>query len=129
VDEPVSVRIARFIGWSNVQKLEGREKWVGIRPDWICTCGAPQEAEPRANFGCLCWGYEPIPDFEHDWSATGPLLARFRIDILHAGPFLPYAYARNERGWCDKQRPDEADILPAVCRVLLALAQRNEGKG
>lgn len=122
--DPVNVRIARFVGWAEVQKLDGREKWVGIRP--CAACGDDGICDEHDALGP---SYDPIPDFEHDWSAAGPLLARFGIAIAHS-PHDAVATAPWKATFiqAERQQPDEADILPAVCRVVLTLAEREQEK-
>lgn len=87
--EPLNVRVARAIGWTDVQSIGirgGVEKWVGIPPalhdaarDLAKAFLAPgQNIDAAYPPYAAAIRYEPIPPYGQDtpegWSCTGPFL-------------------------------------------------------
>jgi hypothetical protein len=99
-EKPLHVRVAEALGWRALTDAErARGSWYGARP------GDAQEM------------LIPVPRFDTDWSAGGPLIERFQIDLRWGGQNLMWwAGARRGVLTCSDPAP-----LPAVCELLLAL--------
>ena len=116
VSSAMNVRVAEALGYKLVPlpvgKIDhclegGEEAW--LKPDgsvWGCaTCSS-------------------LPDFYTDWSATGPLIETYAIQLLtfSGKPYDDYRWRANqhpdslEHGWGAKP-------LTAVCNLILALKE------
>jgi hypothetical protein len=119
---PLRARVAQALGCA--PRLFGGE--------WICECldrqhacdgvdGAPREGES-------------IESYDTDWSATGPLIEKYRVQVT---PCV-YVHGPGGEGGCDHKwtavnlnTDDEASIgegvgetpLIAICNLLLSLAE------
>lgn len=128
---PLHVKVAEVLGWSGVEeKLEwngcvrkardGSGEWEqDVNPVWR---GAPATGAPA-------WYGDMVPRYDTDWSATGPLIEKYRICIeagLHGGH-----HSKPWSAWLNRHSPAIRDYdgeaadgptpLIAVCRLLLAL--------
>lgn len=68
-EKPLHVRVAEALGWTDCTPTAEVEAddWEGVRPN---PCGA-----------CGDTDWRPIPLYDTDWSATGPLIQRFKIGL------------------------------------------------
>ena len=60
------------------------------------------------------WPKVPIPQFDTDWSATGPLIERYRIDLENGPGWSAYA--------CGITKDADTPLL-AVCHLIIALGK------
>lgn len=101
--KPLHVQVAEALGWLDLRQQNGmnRYSWTG----WH----APMEVGGR----------EAIPDFEHDWSATGPLIEKYEIWLTcDKGMWI----ARTDI-WPDEKAGKYSTPLLAVCHLILALKE------
>lgn len=119
-DKPLHVRVAEVLGC----KPENQSYCgVGVCCEtWLCTCKREWPANPPHGHGSCCKG---ILRYDTDWTATGPLIERFGINIDLRGsgkwwascfgvpPELPHLV--------DPQ--DASTPLEAVCLLILKLKE------
>lgn len=135
-DRPLHVRTAEALGWKGIEDapkidrersaLEGRPVVVGS--EWF---GRATEDCPK--WGALVKAYASyaVPRYDTDWSATGPLIERYGIELRNDG---------NSKGW-EAVWPGGTDYearslfanpliegtgptpLVAVCNLILALKE------
>lgn len=113
-ERPLHVLVAEALGWHAIRWQGGRGH-IGLRP------GADFSVYDKAH------GIEPlsalsdVPRYDIDWSATGPLLERYRIGVEPEGPAMWYAeqwHAGPMEVYEDQVGPTP---LVAVCNLILAL--------
>lgn len=114
-EKPLHVQVAEALGWTEIrqevwdiggQKI-GRDEWGGVLRD---DSGKP-----------TVWGR--IARYDTDWSATGPLIERFRIDLFSresAGVWTARAWVPNDDPVETLKRAGN-EPLTAVCNLILAL--------
>lgn len=110
--EPLAVRVARALGWNDVQSIGirgGVEKWVGVAP------GLRQVFDPIPPYG---------DDTPEGWSCTGPFLRYVHeANAISHGPAV--------MRWPDDDEdcegaPTVGQALTwgeALCNLVLALAE------
>lgn len=138
MEKPLHVQVAEVLGW---ERTHARDDHAGhpcgdiLLPDpermrWKGRAPGEMLVGPE---GCKI-----IPRFDEDWSATGPLIERFRIAlasydsmdgagqpitmwsaILNPG-FVRFEFA-GEMAWDPDQIIDGPTPLIAVCNLILAL--------
>lgn len=140
-EKPLHVRVAEVLGahiefrvapW--YRPHENRE------PTWMrrCVVGEhviwPQRGLCAVKEGEEAWTYT-IPRYDTDWSATGPLIEKYRFATWTAGPLHDLVCESDEMLWrCNsddrglQQEGSEVGATPliAACNLILALA--TEGK-
>lgn len=100
--KPLHVQVAEALGWTCVSLLSGSvEDWSGYAPD--------------AHEFVM-----PIPRFDTDWSATGPLIEKYGLLVAPYGPKWNAVYLRDSTQWGPMERAG-ATPKEAVCRLILAL--------
>lgn len=123
-EQPLHVRVAEALGWDTAASLhswdEAAEGYRGCtRCDQLAHWNGP---EPE-----LC-----VPRYGTDWSATGPLIERYKIQVWHQedplaeilgpldGPWRATheVCASPDLGACTGPTP-----LIAVCNLILALKE------
>jgi hypothetical protein len=140
VTEPLHVRVARALGWTDIQAQDDRgydvgsllgggmfprvmpePRWVGVPPDWHdgivhdynCDCGSP-----------------PVPRYDTSWKAMGPQIERFGINLRETHVMTGRESHPNELPppvWDAYDRENNAQgtgatPLLAVCHLFLALS-------
>jgi hypothetical protein len=128
-DRPIHVRVAAALGWTNIH-----EEPIGWKPGtnkgeamvWR-TDGLPP---PPGQFESM-----PVPRYDTDWSATGPLIEKYKI-MLHAD--TSEAAIKTLREENPDQLSDEWTSRPiwfkgetpllAVCALLIKLGEAGKLK-
>lgn len=115
-DKPLHVRVAEALGWTECDHSARSEPWEF------------HDEEPRIRVGL---GIPPgeserqeLPRYDTDWSATGPLIERYQIELEWKGkpPEWIASY-----GWQVGRLPPHVlegrGLTPlfAVCQLILAL--------
>lgn len=109
-EKPLHVRVAEALGWTQI--VPGGIMLPG------CRMGYPPEQQ-------IIGEKEQVPWFERDWSATGPLIEKYSIDIARTWKAIEedipgdHWIARirdTKRGFADGPTP-----LVAVCNLILKL--------
>ena len=111
-EKPLHVRVAQALGWKNFHLCDGTESlWIANDPD----------THP-----------EYIPRYDLEWSATGPLIEKYKISVV-------YRNNRNDEyhwwadsgyyesgGWdgssADASEDGDTPLI-AVCNLILALKE------
>lgn len=105
-DKPLHVRVAEALGWTQIQYARN---FLGVY------VGRPP--------GELQVGYEspPVPRYDTNWAATGPLIERLTIALGWAGDNVPgqQRWAAMPGGFYGH---GETTLL-AVCALILALSE------
>jgi len=109
---PLHVLVADALGWQRIQ-------YAGtiLLPGAVGT----YTGYPPAPGVAIIGQPEQIPRYDTDWSATGPHIGRLKIRLSYSSQGR--AFADHPSIDSEAQRQDESDILPAVCRLILALAE------
>ena len=122
--KPLHVRVAEALGC----KLRLMHQTpVELGDFWVCGCHATKEVH---GYGLEMYHYDT------DWSATGPLIERYKIALLHPGEWLVEPDT-NVRDWVaatkfSSSSDDGYDAeaygysrtpLIAVCNLILALKE------
>lgn len=73
-EKPLHVRVAEALGWTEARCMGSRLSWEGQPPregpgPWLLMENLPQ----------------PIPHYDTDWSATGPLIELYEISTVRCG--------------------------------------------
>lgn len=102
--DPLHIQVALALGYTDIQQTE--DIWWG------------RALDAHMN---------PIPQFDRDWAATGPIIKELKISIVW-GKFTPemdYEWGASRRtGWVT----NAMDPLVAVCFLILNLAKAGELK-
>ena len=113
--KPLRVEVAEAIGWQGCRQepVYSEHCWTGVRPEHVGT-----------QHGAL---HQTIPHYDTDWSATGPLIEKYKImlcPVLWSEPGKPplpkphwHAAVPNDLNW------DDFEPLRAVCGVLLLMGK------
>ena len=114
MDKLLHVQVAEALGWTEVQ---GKDHigWYG-RP-------------PERQYGLDGHGISPLPHFDTDWSATGPLIEKYEISVgpgaTEAGPWAAISGVFVDGGGWDgldfDYRGKGPTPLIAVCHLILAI--------
>ena len=114
-DKPLHVQVARALGWT------------GLRPS----------REDEIDWQFAWWGHHAddrgdelrVPHFDTDWSATGPLIEKYKIVLLPATPNSGWTgwtvgtAARMTYDWRCEDEVEGPTPLIAVCNLILALKE------
>lgn len=65
-EKPLHVRVAQAMGWNDCEQTD---TWRGTPPRWML-------------IGRLLRCDFPVPHYDTDWSATGPLIEKYRLCIV-----------------------------------------------
>jgi len=111
-EKPLNVRVAEVLGWTGI-KFMGKTWWGFSGPG-------------------LHAGEMPVPAFDTEWSATGPLIEQYDLEVgptyAGLGSRLPSwsatAHSRENRDGEEYARGDTP--LVAVCNLIITL--HAEGK-
>lgn len=120
MDEPIHVKVARALGWTTC-----KEGWGFHPPQYACDMVDPGVLICRE----ATTGSDIMPRYDTDWSATGPLVERYRIGICEINTNFPEL-----RWWAGLGRGPGGSYpsalapspLLAICHLILVL--RNTGK-
>lgn len=115
-EKPLHVRVAEALGWTEVHLEEhgganGTPAWYGTR------------AANDHVYASLDVRWFGVPRFDESWSATGPLIERFRIDLFSRegnGVWTARAWVPNDDPIETLKRAGN-EPLTAVCNLILAL--------
>jgi hypothetical protein len=103
-DKPLHVRVAEALGLPDVGRYRRRSmetlEWERCDDDqsadwyyhWL-----PDTSEPRRS----------VPHYDTDWSATGPLIDEWELDILHTGLPGPGCVSISGLAHCPTGRPGD----------------------
>jgi hypothetical protein len=124
VEKPLHVRVAEALGHGpRMVRVRGTaDRYVPVWTDnayWLSD-GAHTEAELQAV---------PVPRYDTDWSATGPLIEKYRIAMWTAGPVGELLGDGHDRWRCNSDdnglQLEGSEVGPtpliAVCNLILAL--------
>ena len=109
METPLHVRVAEALGWFGFQpSINGLwpDEWRGIPPRPII--GEPPKEVPR---------------YDTDWSATGPLIERFRLEVIPTPHESKAWLAATEINAQHKDNRLGQTPLIAVCNLILALSE------
>jgi hypothetical protein len=119
-EKPLHVRVAEALGWTS------------IGPGNSMNLSDPGAGYPPKNQ--IVGHKEPIPRYDTDWAATGPLIERYGIDT----EAISYSPTDRTYGWkaraCPVWNGDESMTtygetpLLAVCALILALHEAGKLK-
>jgi hypothetical protein len=126
LDKPLHVQVAEALG-EKCEQLQGIEGW------WIVHSVSKVTGNPR---------HLPAPDYDIDWSATGPLIERLKINLLkgwasdnqawHACTtdgdcleFNRHAKGRKDEGYNEPEGNGPTPLL-AVCDLILELHKQGK---
>lgn len=109
MDKLLHVQVAEALGWTEVQ---GKDHigWYG--------------RSPERQYGLDGHGISPLPHFDTDWSATGPLIERYRLELCGPSRIAPklWSAAYESLDYPPYQAYVEAEApLIAICHLILAL--------
>jgi hypothetical protein len=117
VDEkPLHVHVAEALGWTGCQPYAEGVAWFGRGTEPGDQTETPSD----------------VPWYDTDWSATGPLIEKYCIEVSNDGA---YDFDEEERSQVDWRAVANAEIpggmheaegptpLKAVCNLLLALGK------
>ena len=110
--QPLHVEVAVALGWT---KLVGHCKCLSPAREHQCDriwWGTPPRVPARPG---------PVPRYDVDWGATGPLLERFDISLQQHAP--GGGWIASSRVWPGVHRRGTS-ALESVCHLLRRLAQR-----
>lgn len=110
-EKPLHVQIAEALGWSHVRCRAALMRVAFPREEWWY--GNPPN---KASEGVV----SAIPRYDTDWSATGPLIEKYRFDLSFQDP-----HWRASQMYSPFEAYGEPTLI-AVCNLILALAK--EGK-
>jgi hypothetical protein len=126
LDKPLHVQVAEALGCLPVKGDFFPADESEPYDTWHCHCRGVQ-GHTRAGDGLL------IPRYDTDWSATGPLIEKYGIELAHGGfgpDDLPWLAAEHVCSDHDHNVSQPCGIGPtpliAVCHLILAL--RGAGK-
>jgi hypothetical protein len=113
-EKPLHVQVAEALGWTDLRPqtwdIGGtkyvRDEWGGILFD------KPGDTVPRV------WGR--VPRYDTDWSATGPLIEKYGINLTGPRPW-DACRGHDREGFHDEPNGEGPTPLIAVCNLLLAL--------
>lgn len=120
-ERPLHVRVAEALGTYHVL---GPASWAPRLDGRLvrhCTIHGPTCGE--YDFTTDYTGRELAPRYDTDWSATGPLIEKYLIDVVHGDfaslgpPDRKWGARATWVGWATANAP-----LIAVCHLLLALS-------
>ena len=122
-DLPLHVRVAEALGWSHI----GKRKGGILLPEPLL----PGKGWEGWREGLLFGQRQSLPDYDTDWSATGPLIEKYGLAVcLFTPPFKhPAAPEEAARAWwpgSDGVNDSIIDCfgptpLRAVCYLILEL--------
>lgn len=107
--KPLHVQVAEALGWYECSEGGKVGIWAGH---------LDQFGKDATGSDYRYWDFRTIPRYDTDWSATGPLIERFQINLFHVGRLGWRAYMASDRA--DEARMD-TEPLRAVCNLILAL--------
>lgn len=118
-EKPLHVLVAEALGWRAFPYMLLNVAW------WEQACVPPGEY-PHISTA------RPLPRYDTDWSATGPLLLEFRIGIDPA--IKTSDPAQPGQNWVAREPVSklfeiDSDPLVAACRLLLKLHAAGKLKG
>lgn len=120
-EKPLHVLVAEKLGWTGAKIYPARPGTIYDTPHW--------RARPAPNASRA-----EVPRYDTDWSATGPLIERFGIELCapgeHGGSEVNWL-ASKRIGWipvgnsphayADTTDAEGSTPLIAVCNLILAL--------
>lgn len=119
-DRPIHVQVAEALGWTEVFCAAGL--WLGTTPS------------PEA--GDSDWTGYIVPDFDTDWSATGPLIEKYEVSLAEDGcghtldekwhaeaDYYQEDGSEEYGGHWDSVDARGSTPLLSVCHLILALAK------
>lgn len=111
-ERPLHVRVAEALGWHSIEvgnAMRMDDHRVGYPPKWAIV-GHKQE----------------VPRYDTDWSATGPLIERVRIEIDPDEHFSWVArFDKQQNGSYTYGEFGDTPLI-AVCNLILALKRNGK---
>ena len=111
-EKPLHVQVAEALGWLDITYFPGPGNHAGV---WK---GYPAGLEDG--------GWAPIPRYDTDWNATGPLIEKYGV-WLHpcdcGEPKEHHWTANSELDAFESDGGDGKTPLIAVCNLILALKE------
>jgi hypothetical protein len=124
-EKPLHVRVAEALGC--------KPYWHEGHGWWLCECGDLGHVQESEKFADGLAGAPLLNRYDQDWSATGPLIEKYRItltddagggyegDWFALGGFEMLASCDGEAEW-DHTGPGTTPLI-AVCNLVLALSE------
>ena len=116
-DKPLHVHVAEALGWTDCRYKAGGvllpdnlvlgKRWVGWPPGEVPIVGKPRPCSP-------------VTDYDTSWEATGPLIEKYRIDLVEG---LSSAPGHDWRAEWPEIYADGPTPLIATCRLIIALKE------
>ena len=117
-EKPLYVLVAEALGWTDCS-ISGWTRFRGeriVEDNRFWSGVSPYRAELRTI-------QDKLPRYDTDWSATGPLIEKYRIEIE---PFMDSWRVRSV-GDPTGTREQQKSLLIAICNLILALAEAGAG--
>lgn len=125
-DKPLHVQVAEALGWPSPEFItnEGHDPNRPIYGWRKCyrEHAEGEDCEQEHLWHCGTEDFFKAPDYDTDWSATGPLIEKYKIDI-----FSPRGDTWMAQAWRPNDLPQETfkssgmTPLEAVCSLILKL--------
>ncbi len=125
-EKPLHVRVAEVLGWT---KVEHRNK------PYVDDERVPWTGVPPADFdGYRLWqtvgnkSYVAVPRYDTEWSATGPLVERFKMSSDYCTAPVGNVWMVIISVWGedkDRGKASAETLLMAICGAVLSMA--NDG--
>lgn len=111
-EKPIHVRVAKALG------CERQRDWG---KGWCCMCHGFPHGRGPFNSGGFSEDTR-IPRYDLDWSATGPLVEKYALDLWYVAKSVIHPHA-TWRATCEHAEGSEEDSTPllAICNLILAL--------
>jgi len=129
-EKPLHVRVAEVLGWSDLKAMElvpsGIAQWWGKPPDdWVRQNGLfVGDIDREGRRVTLTPNYGLVPRYDTDWSATGPLIVLYGIDLYRREKGTRTPYWRAILCGDASDSGDDDEPLVAVCRAIIAAAEQ-----
>lgn len=114
---PLQIRVAEALGWFNIEKPNP----MNLANEYI---GYPPHTQ-------IIGHKQPVPKFNEDWAAVGPLIEKFKIDLWHLPQFIRDLSIHPEIEWratCEQTHHCMEGKTPfeAICKLVLLIYKEQQ---